>query len=279
MAMLALAWAAFPHAIAAATVDHGLRPANVDEASMVAAWCQAAGIPHETLRADGAPVPGENVHVWARGVRYHLLTDWARRIGATALATAHHADDQAETFLMRAGRGAGLSGLAGVRPSVGGTIRPLLGWRRKALRELAENARLPFVDDPSNRDSRFDRTRLRTWLAAPDAPDAAQVARAARQLGEIDADLRAFAHDIWTSRALVAEDGTIRLDVGGLPRTIRRYVAAIALNRIGNVAVERNIEALLDALEAGSSATQSGVLAGAQGDIWTFRPAPPRRNG
>ncbi len=115
MAMLALATAAFPGSIVAATVDHGLRADAADEAAMVAQWCAAHAVPHTTLTADRPPA-GASLQAQARHLRYALLGDWAIRIGATALATAHHADDQAETFLMRAARASGPAGLAGIRP-------------------------------------------------------------------------------------------------------------------------------------------------------------------
>lgn len=115
MAMLALATGAFPDAVIAATVDHRLRPASADEAAMVAAWCRARRIPHATLSPDKPPA-GASIQAQARHVRYALLGDWALAANASALATAHHADDQAETFLMRAARGSGPAGLAGIRP-------------------------------------------------------------------------------------------------------------------------------------------------------------------
>ncbi len=115
MAMLALAAAAFPGRVIAATVDHRLRAAAAQEAAMVAGWCAAQGIAHATLAPDHPPA-GASLQAQARHVRYALLGDWALAHGAGALATAHHADDQAETFLMRAARGSGPAGLAGIRP-------------------------------------------------------------------------------------------------------------------------------------------------------------------
>ena len=96
MAMLALATAAFPGQIRAATVDHGLRPAAVDEAAMVARWCAAANVPHRTLVLRES-IGRSRIQETARALRYDLLGRWVTEIGAVALATAHHVEDQAET--------------------------------------------------------------------------------------------------------------------------------------------------------------------------------------
>jgi tRNA(Ile)-lysidine synthase len=113
LALLLLAHAAIPGGIAAATVDHGLRAEAAGEAAFVAALCATLGIPHATLRP-GAPITG-NIQSSARKARYALLEIWADQHNLDWIATAHHADDQAETLLMRLSRGAGVAGLSGVR--------------------------------------------------------------------------------------------------------------------------------------------------------------------
>ncbi len=293
MAMLALGSAAFPGRTIAATVDHGLRPEGAAEAAMVARYCAAHDIPHATLALAG-PIGPANIQAAARDARYLVLRDWAVQGGATMLATAHHADDQAETFLMRAARGAGLSGLAAIRPvqDLGGgvmLVRPLLGWRCAELRAVAEAEGLPFVDDPSNASDRFDRTRFRSLLRDNAWLDAEQIARSAGCLAEADHDLRALEAWLWDSRSVQGDDdeqgGEQQVDVTALPREVRRRLARIAISRVReSLAIDSpkwssaaNVEALLDALEGGRAATQAGVMASPKGDIWRFREAPPRR--
>jgi tRNA(Ile)-lysidine synthase len=296
MAMLALGHGAFPGQVVAATVDHRLRPESADEAAMVAGYCAAAGIAHQTLAVPVSPDAGDNIQSWARRERYALLRHWAAAAGAASLATAHHADDQAETFLMRAARGSGLSGLAAVRarrdieipghPQGLALIRPLLGWRHRDLRAIAVAAELPFVDDPSNTDDRFDRTRFRRLLADTPWLDPIQLARSAAYLAEADADLVAVSAWLWTERRLPSEDREAKLDIAGLPRAVRRHLARMAISHVlirdgeedSALPHAANIEALLDALEAGRAATQAEVMASAKGDVWHFRQAPPRRS-
>ena len=294
MAMLALAAAAFPGATIAATVDHGLRAAAAEECAMVARVCDQLGVAHATLHA-GAPIVGASLQAQARRRRYDLLIDWATAASATMLATAHQTDDQAETLLMRAARGAGLSGLAGVRSvreassSAGATItlvRPLLDWRRAELRAIVRRAGMPFVDDPANDDPRHDRTRFRRLLGENEWLDPPRLARAAAHLAEADADLRAIADWLWRTRRLAGRGAGVKIDMSDLPRGLKRRLAQRAIGETRRLAgIEKpdwtpdaNIEPLLDALALGKAATQAGVLVRASGETWQFRVAPPRRS-
>lgn len=287
MALLLLTAKARPGQVIAATVDHRLRAGSAGEAALVARECAALGVPHAVLPLDQPP-SGASLQAQAREARYAALAAWARREGAATLATAHHADDQAETFLMRAGRGAGLSGLAGIRPSVEieGTrvVRPLLGWRRAELRAIVRRASLPFVDDPANADLRHDRPRFRRLLEENEWLGVPQLAAAAAQLSEVDRDVRAATDWLWPERA--EEHGEeVTLDTAALPRELRRRLARRAVGTVRAAASitepvwsdAANVEPLLDALERGSGATQAGVRASARGTSWRFRPAPPRR--
>lgn len=290
MAMLALAVAGFPECVAAATVDHRLRADAADEAAMVARACAALGVPHRVL-VPTSPIKGASIQAKARETRYFLLEQWAAEVCACALATAHHADDQAETFLMRAARGSGVAGLASIRErrALGGNdlilLRPLLGWRRAELRDLAAASGLPFVDDPSNRDERHDRTRFRALLADNMDLDVCALAASARHAAEAEATLAALADRFWAERATLEEE-SIRIEIADLPREIRRRLVrrAIremrALARITTPAFSdgANIEALLDQLEAGSGGTHAGIEARTRGTFANFRRSPPRRS-
>ena len=288
MAMLTLAADAFPGRITAATVNHGLRVEAADEAAIVAAYCGTIGVAHATL-APAVPIAGASIQAQARASRYALLAEHARAVGAAAITTAHHVDDQAETFLMRAVRGAGLAGLAGIRARTeiaGVTIlRPLLDWRRAELRAIVRRAEVPFVDDPSNQDDRHDRTRFRRLLGENEWLDPPHLARAAATLAETDADVRAIVQWLWGERAVVTS-GEVRIAIEGLPRELLRRLARRA---IGSVRVDAqiaqpewrdstNIERLLDALIAGKRGTQAGVVVSPRGGAWRFRVAPARRN-
>src|SRR5947209_3432189 len=113
LALLLLAAAALPGRIAAATVDHGLRPEAAGEAAYAGGICDALGVPHRTLRVRVAR--GASVQARAREARYAALAAWAGQEGIEALLTGHHVEDQAETLMMRLVRGSGLAGLAGIR--------------------------------------------------------------------------------------------------------------------------------------------------------------------
>lgn len=312
MAMLALATAAYPGRIVAATVDHRLRPASAAEAAMVADYCATVTVPHTVLRVTKWRDPRDNLHDWARGERYSLLKRWAVEANARILATAHHADDQAETFLMRAARGSGVAGLAGIRAHqiVESTkpvrrmpanvfdvwtidlIRPLFGWRVTELRSLVQALGIPFVDDPSNADTRFDRTHFRALLRDSELLDPLMLARAAHHAAEADAALRAIEDWLWKTRKVVPvgvddPDDQTWLDVSDLPREVRRRLTRSAIDSVRTInGITRpgfsdasNIEPLLDALEGGKSATQAGILVTPVAEIWRFTEAPARRSG
>lgn len=286
MAMLRLATAAMPGRVTVATVDHRLRAESAMEARLVAEVCAALRVPHRTL-VPAAPITGNSVQMRARDARYAALTAWAGEAGVAMLLTAHHADDQAETLLMRLRRASGLGGLAAIRAvrsdPFGVVLRPLLGWRRAELRALVEESATPFVDDPSNDDPRHDRTAIRALLAATPALDPVALAASAGFLAEADEVLSQFAERIW---ATCWHGAGQPLPAAGEPREVRRRLLrrAIASTRT-ELGISRpdfrdsaNVEGVLDALETGRAATQAGILIRPARDGWIFCAAPPRRS-
>lgn len=274
MALLFLAAQGFPGRVAAVTVDHGLRAASADEAAMVARWCADRGIGHSILLPD-RPMEG-NIQAWARDTRYRLIERWRADAGADWIMTAHHADDQLETLLMRLNRGSGVGGLAGVRARSGSILRPLLDVRKATLLALAEAENLPFVHDPSNADLRFDRAALRAALARAPWLDPQAAARSAAALAEADAALD------WSVAALAeahiqAQGPGWRLDRTDLPREYLRRLLLVMLTRADAPAPrgETLDHAIAQALAGRQTSLGDWLLKG--GSSWTLAPAPPRR--
>lgn len=180
-------WAAARgRSIEVATVDHGLRPGSAAEAAGVARQAAALGVPHRTLEA--GRLPSGNINAGAREARLSLLSGWARERGLSAILLGHTLDDQAETVLMRLGRGSGADGLAGMAEAsrLLGTLwlRPLLGLRRAALRDWLAARGAAWVDDPTNEDPAHLRVRLRGLVAALEGAGipAEAIAASARRL-------------------------------------------------------------------------------------------------
>ena len=151
-----------------AHVDHGLRAASRRDAAFVAEQAAALGLPFLSRRVDvRARVrdTGASIETAAREARYEALQAMADEAGARAIATGHTATDQAETVLMRLLRGTGPLGLAGIgAETAAGIVRPLLCVTADEVRRYAADAGIPTLDDPSNRDPRHFRNRVRHTL-------------------------------------------------------------------------------------------------------------------
>jgi len=155
-------------------VDHGLRAGAARELDLAEEGAAKSGVPFG--RTAVAVAPGGNLQARARAARFEALAAAAREAGASAIATAHHADDRAETVILRLLRGAGPAGLAALPPrapavlgdeaSIGGLelIRPLLRARRADIEAHLERHAIAFAHDPSNDDPRYLRTRVRREL-------------------------------------------------------------------------------------------------------------------
>jgi tRNA(Ile)-lysidine synthase len=183
LALLAHRWATRRRGRAVAlVVDHGLRPEAAAEAAQTAAWLRSHGIASRILRWRPESPPRAGIQAAARRARYRLLLDWCRRHGVLHLLTAHQANDNVETHLLRAAHDSGAAGLAGMSALVehpeARLLRPLLSVSRARLTATLAARHESWIDDPSNTDPRFARARLRR--DSPSPPAGATSARLAR---------------------------------------------------------------------------------------------------
>nr|WP_166179805.1 tRNA lysidine(34) synthetase TilS [Altererythrobacter segetis] len=279
LALLLLAHAARPGRFAVATVDHGLRPEAAAECALVERACADRGIACAILKVELA---AGNLQAEARAARYAALAEWAEREGVAALVTAHHADDQAETLIMRLNRASGLAGLAGVRSRgvVPGArlplLRPLLSWRRAELAAIVAGAGLEAVQDPSNADEAYDRVRIRKALAAADWLDAGAVAASAEHLADADEALGWMVEREMAENVSVIEDG-IRYEPGA-PKAVAIRVAARIVGGFGGSPRGGAVSRLVDDLTNGEGGNVAGVAAKVCDGGWVFQPEPPRRS-
>jgi tRNA(Ile)-lysidine synthase len=279
--------------IEAATVDHGLRPESADEARAVAGLCARLGVNHRVLQWKGVK-PTSRLQERAREARYRLLIDHANAIGADALMTAHHADDQAETVLFRLLRGSGVTGLRGMDVTTtrdGMTIaRPLMGLRKRNLIAFADARGAPFIDDPSNADPRFARTRLRALLVrlgeeGLDAEALDRLARRARETEEALAHLTAEVEARVGSERVIDARSLFAAPIAIAQRILTRRLAEAGgrdASRIGLEKIETLAAGLREALRErrthGANLGGAVVRLNAKGRL-SFAPEPPRKGG
>lgn len=257
-----------------ATVDHGLRREARLEAEMVGREAGALGLAHSTLAWTGEK-PTSGVQAAAREARYRLLIANALAIGADALMTAHTADDQAETVLMRLARGSGPRGLSGMAAetqiAAGASLpvrllRPLLGFRRASLRAYLHEQGAVFVDDPSNEDFAYERVRVRSLLGRLETAGelgvgallqtAAACSDAARRLEAVENERFAAAGGRFDILGGASLDASIA-------SPIEAALAARIIQAVGGGPYAPNAASAADALEralAGRPATLGGAI-------------------
>ena len=194
--VLAARWAKrlkHPPKLVAVTIDHGLRAEAAREAAAVRRLARRLGVAHRTLRWQGRK-PGTGLQEAARNARYRLLAQAAASAGYVHILTAHTMDDKAETVLFRLARGSGLVGLSGMAPvaplPLGEDrtvflLRPLLRVPKARLLATLQAEGIAHSEDPSNRDPRFTRVRLRSLM-----PDLAREGLSAPGLSRFAARMR-----------------------------------------------------------------------------------------
>lgn len=270
-ALLHLAAALRPEAeLRVATVDHGLRPGSAEDARFAERSAGALGVEAITLRWDG-PKPKTGVQAAARAMRYRLLAREAERWRSGAILTAHSADDQAETILMRLARRSGARGLAGMAAETfiadgagppQRLLRPLLGVRRAALGAFLAASGASHVDDPGNDDPRFERVRVRRTLAALGE----EATTALLALGAGARRVSALLDRLESARldslgAIFRADGSVQLPARLIAPAIDGALAARLISAVGGTpAPAEAAAAALAAAAGGRTSTLGGAL-------------------
>lgn len=289
--------------LVAVTIDHGLRKESKREAKAVEKLAHKLGMEHRTLEWTGRK-PKTGLQEAARLARYRLLSQAANEVDARYVLTAHTLDDQAETVLFRLARGSGISGLAGMYSSWGmpveegigiHLVRPLLTVPKSRLIATLKAAKIPYATDPSNRDPRFTRSRLRKLmpLLAQEGLTASRLALLAGRVQRLEETLlELMAH---TNTRVVAvgsstDDNPVTIlhtDLfSELPREIAIRVLGWTIRKAGTSPVELGkLEAFFKAMDRALDddtqfrRTLAGALVTVARDRITVEPAPPRKAG
>ncbi len=217
-------------------VDHGLRQESAEEASLVAQRLTALGIENCTLEWRGDK-PEANVQAAARKARYDLLSQFCAREAILHLVLGHHQEDQAETFLMRLSRGSGLYGLASMAALQEmpdhRILRPVLTLSKSRLLSTLKTRGVDWVEDPSNRNSKYTRTRVRNLLPTltGEGLSSLRIAETAQRLGLARSGTEAAVSAVLARTASVHPAGVAFLDPAQLPR-LPRDVALRCLTRV-----------------------------------------------
>lgn len=276
LALLMLAHNNFPGRIAAASVDHGLRPEAHDECEFVAALCAKRSISHQILKPS-TPIRG-SIQAEARKARYSLLNGWVENNDIAWLATAHHADDQLETLIMRILRGSGIDGMSAIRAKRGHVIRPLLPFSKDMLTNFVVAQGIKPIEDPSNKDQSFDRVRVRDALSKLSGFDVSLASQSAAALDDARTAIHWIVENLAEAHIQRTEKGCV-LEKYDFPHEIVRRLLLKCLHICDPALSPRGsqLDPIIRGLKQGETLTIGNILCKG-GLTWTFVPAPKRNN-
>jgi tRNA(Ile)-lysidine synthase len=253
-----------------AHADHGIHSDSGRVADQVRALAAELGLRFESTRLALGPGAGET---GARIARYAWFDQERRRLGAAAVITAHHADDQIETVLMRLLGGSGPAGLAGMRPAAGGVVRPLLPFRRGELLRYVRARGLPVWMDPANANP----AHLRSWLRVEVLPLLRRristvddrVLRSARQAARDRAAWDAVLDRLPGLDPRVEEGGisVAGATVAGYDSGLAEAVIMAAARRVGCPLGPVRVGRVLSLVERGSSGAEAPLGAGWRAEV------------
>ena len=289
------------------TVDHGLRNYSAAEASQVGAWLKDKAINHKIVRWQSDPAQTSALQARARNARYELMAEICVGHGIKHLFVAHNMEDQAETFLMRLRRKSGLDGLGAMAKERKldcnnniTLVRPLLSVPKVRLKDTLKTRSQPWVEDPSNNNTQFERVRTRKLLSLLELHEGinpsrlAAAADAARTLRtRLERATTEFIEKHVSSSANAGDCGAIidACQLQALPAEIKGRVLAKLIGSYGRKNKKSayppspdKISRIIDWLQ-GASAKQIGdnarTLGGCRisrkGGFLAISPEPPRR--
>ena len=255
--------------VEAVTIDHGLRAEAAAEARFVAEACARLSVPHSVIRWQRTETAG-NLMDQARRARLRLIGDWARARGLSHVVLGHTADDQAETFLMRLARAAGLEGLSGMRRNWAENgvnwTRPFLDVPRATLRDWLRGRNIGWIDDPTNDNEDYDRVKARKALRAlaPLGLSAERICDVVAHLGDAETAVQDCLRRAVTT--LAREDrGDVVISADAfkaeLPAELQRRLIVQALKWVGGQDYAPRADAVAGLL-SGVSDGRGGTLAG-----------------
>lgn len=232
-----------PMELVVAHVNYGLRGAESDaDEARVRGFAEAHGVRVVGLHADAQQLAAGNLQHVAREMRYRLFRDVVAEVGAAGVMLGHHADDQAETLLLRLLRGAGLRGTRGMVHDavVDGVVRmrPLLGIRKQALRDYCAQHAVPWGEDGSNETDAYTRNHLRHHVAPELAALQPNWVEALQRHAAIAAEEDAWMHAETESAfaRLVQRNHHVftlaRPDFIALPVALQRRLITLVLNQL-----------------------------------------------
>ncbi|MBL1419423.1 MAG: tRNA lysidine(34) synthetase TilS [Alphaproteobacteria bacterium] len=230
--------------LVALTVDHKLRADAAVEAAQVAKWCQKLGVEHHILEWKFEQMPSSGVQQKARDARYQLMGEFCTAQHIEKLFVGHNLEDNAETFLMRLKRGAGLSGLGSIaqimQRNVNGQlieiIRPFLSLKRADLREYLRQCEQAWFDDVSNLNEKFERVQIRKFLSENEVLENENVAQSASRLARADDALEFYLEEFWQAKVDFLPLGIAHVrisDFAALPEELQLRLLARLIWTIG----------------------------------------------
>jgi tRNA(Ile)-lysidine synthase len=238
--------------------DHRTRPKqSAEDADFVARLANRVGAPIRVGRAD-KPTKTEDA---ARTARYEFLRRAVSEIGATAIATGHTRDDQAETVLLHLTRGSGLAGIAGMRPLREGIARPLLAIGRKDTVAICRAARIRPRTDPTNRSLKFARNRVRLEVLPELAKINPRATEAIARLADAAAELQTD-DDREIAEALARARDNDAIHLAALGPNVRSRALALAWRDATGRALGARHRKALEELSASEEGSRSLDLPG-----------------